>query len=133
MSQHHEPTDLESRVQQGTDSLSAITPETIEQRAYELARIEGRTEPNEADLEAAREDLTTLGQRVAAPEAADSDTEDLVTWDESPDATGVHAERVLPEDEINPSQTLMEEGMEEADHDQRVSAAEETEEDDEEE
>ena len=131
MSQHSEPTDLESRVRQGTDSLSAITPETIEQRAVELARIEGRSKPNEVDLEAAREDLLTIGQRIAAPEAADSDTEELTDWDESPDATGVHTERVPLEDERSPVQALIEEGIEEADHDQRVSAAEEAEDEDE--
>ena len=69
MSEPIEPTDLEIRILQGTDSLSAITPEIIEQRALELAKIEGRTEPNETDLEAAREDLLTVGQRPVAPEA----------------------------------------------------------------
>ena len=125
MSETTEATSGDPNLMHGVDSPGAITPEDIEQRARELAKIEGRTEPNEVDLESAREDLLTIGQRIEAPETADSFTEDLTAWDESPHATGTHAERFHLEDETPPGELLVEEGIEEADHDRRVSAAEE--------
>ena len=95
---------------------------TLIARATELARIEGRTAPNEKDFAQARQDLITTGSMPVAPEAGE--LEKLTTWDTPPEAAGRQAPETGPEDEANIGQQLVEEGVEEADHDLRVSTSE---------
>lgn len=46
-------------------------------------------------------------------------------WGVPPASTGESAVRITPEDEDSPAEQMVQEGLEEADHDQRVSAARE--------
>ncbi len=107
-----------------SSGLGTVTPEMVEERARELARIDGRTEPHNGDREQAHKELLGMTEDVTGPEVVgDKDVENVVTWDQAPEDTGVHGVHVLPEDEANIAETLVEEGLQEAEHDQRVSAA----------
>lgn len=97
----------------------------LHQRAVEIAQMDGRSEATLADRMRAKDELFT----VRAPEApeVDSITAEIQEWDESPASLGHMTPRVLPEDEISATEILTEEGLEEADRDQRLSAPRETE------
>ena len=99
--------------------------ETLRQRAAELARIDGRTEPNAGDFAQAAEELRTTGAIAAAPEAAG--LENLTVWDTPLGAAGYQAREAGLEDDSTLGEKLVEEGIEEADHDRRVSASAEME------
>jgi hypothetical protein len=104
--------------------LGTVTPEMVEERARQLARMDGRTEPHGGDRERAHQELLGVTDTGTAPEEVDQEVENVVAWDQAPEDTGVEGVQVLPEDEANIAETLVREGLEEADHDQRLSAAE---------
>lgn len=95
---------------------------TLIQRAQELARIDGREEANERDFASAREDLVTTGAMPSSPEAGH--LENLTAWDTPLSAAGGQAPERELDDEANLGAKLVEEGIEEADHDRRVAASE---------
>jgi hypothetical protein len=106
----------QSKILRGTEGLGTVTPQMIEERAREIARGDGRAQPNDLDRTRAREDLT----------GSTSDSEQSRTVGEpDPDwytprgSTGEKAPTVRPEDEENVPEKLTQEGVEEADHDQR--------------
>jgi hypothetical protein len=99
--------------------------QTLRRRAHELARIDGRTEPNERDFAEAAEELRTTGSIMEAPEAGE--LENLTAWDTPLDASGHQSPEAGPDDESTLGEKLVEEGIEEADHDRRVSASDEME------
>jgi hypothetical protein len=72
-------------------------------------------------MEAKRE----LTGALAEPntEADDHMVAGLVTWDEAPAASGHAVEKELPEDEQSWAEQLVEEGIEEAEHEQMVEGA----------
>jgi hypothetical protein len=111
------------KIDSGLQGLGAVTPEMVEERARELARIDGRTQVTEADRILARGEL----QGTIPPQnpEADPDLENVEVWDEPPAASGVRIGKVLPDDETSFRETLVEEGMEEADHETRLEASEE--------
>lgn len=96
---------------------------TLIERAAELARIEGRSGPNEKDYEQARQDLATTGSMPEPPEAP-GELEALTSWDTPLESSGRKVGETGPEDEANIGQQLVEEGIEEADHDLRLSTSE---------
>lgn len=91
----------------------------VERRAEELARIDGRSAAAQRDYLAARRELV----RQAPPGVAPEGQESLQSWDEAPEANGSHRPRVAPDDETSPVELLIEEGLNEADHDTRVAAS----------
>jgi hypothetical protein len=106
----------QSKILRGTEGLGTVTPQMIEERAREIARGDGRAQPNDLDRTRAREDLT----------GSTSDSEQSRTVGEpDPDwytplgSTGEKTPTVRPEDEENIPEKLTQEGVEEADHDQR--------------
>ena len=108
------------KILRGTEGLGTVTPQMIEERAREIARSDGRSQPNDLDRNYAREQLT----------GATSDSEKLPTreepgrdWQMPLVSTGEQAPSVRPEDNENIVEKLIQEGIEEADHDQRLSAA----------
>ena len=107
------------KILRGTEGLGTVTPQMIEERAREVARSDGRSQPNDLDRTEAREQLT----------GATSDSEKLPTreepgrdWQMPLVSTGEQAPSVRPEDNENIVEKLVQEGIEEADHDQRLSA-----------
>jgi hypothetical protein len=46
------------KILRGTEGLGTVTPQMVEERAREIARSDGRAQPNDLDRTRAREDLT---------------------------------------------------------------------------
>ena len=104
------------KILRGTEGIGTVTPQMIEERASEIARSDGRAEPNDLDRTRAREDLigTTSGSDKS------STTEEPATDWYTPRASSAEkTPSVRPEDDQNIPEKLIQEGIEEADHDQR--------------
>jgi len=89
----------------------------IEERSREIARSDGRAQPNDLDRIRAREELTgpTSGsEKLPTREEPGRD------WQMPLVSTGEKAPIVRPEDDENIPEKLIQEGVEEADHDQRL-------------
>lgn len=113
-----------AKILAGNSGLGVPSPEQVDARALELAKMDGRSDANEADVRAARAELLRRDEPEQSPEV-DERTEDLMTWDEPVGSTGTRAPKVGPDDEFAGVQDLVEEGIEEADHDQRLTASDE--------
>ncbi len=104
--------------------MGTVTRDMVAERAREIALINGRppNHYNQDDFMEAKRELTG-----ATPEADGEAGEDtvagLVTWDEAPDATGHAVKKAEPEDERSSAEQLIEEGLEEAEHEQMVEGA----------
>jgi hypothetical protein len=70
----------------------------------------------------ARHELNGPVRAPVPPEAAEPEIDALVSWDEPIDASGRRAIRLPDADEATIAEQLVEEGVEEADHQRRVSA-----------
>ena len=79
-------------------------------------------EDPEFDPEEIAEATADLRTDVTAPELS-AGTKDLTVWDEPPSESGHVVPRVPLEDETPLGETLTYEGMDEADRDQRIAAA----------
>jgi len=113
------------RISVGAAGLGTVDEDLVNERATELAKADGRTEVNEADLANSREELLPHGEFVPAPPEVDHPAlENLTTWDEPLEAKGGAVDSMAPLDEANIAEQLVQEGVSEADHDQRVSASE---------
>src|SRR5262249_37556579 len=108
------------RIVRGTEGLGTVTPQMIEERAREIARSDGRARPNDLDRTRAREELTGA---TSYSEKRPTREEPGRDWQMSLVSTGEKAPTVRPEDEENISEKLVREGVEEADHDQRLSSS----------
>ena len=107
--------------------IGAVTPEMVEARARELAAINGRPQPSEADYQQAKRELTGEGETDPQEENVESIRESD-GWDPLPGSTGRQAAESLGEDEDaegrSESAQMFEEGISEAEHDQMRRAAE---------
>ncbi len=74
-----------------------------------------------AEVDAAAQEMTDPGVDPA-PEITPQ-TENLTRWDEAPGSKGRIAPKVRPEDESAVGQELVQDGVESADRDQRLAAA----------
>ena len=98
------------KILRGTEGLGTVTPQMIEERAREL---------DDLDRSSAREELTgptSDSERLPTREEPGRD------WQMPLVSTGEKAPTVRPEDDENILEKLVQEGIEEADHDQRLSA-----------
>jgi hypothetical protein len=102
-----------AKILRGTEGVGTVTPQMIEERAHQIARADGRAEANDLDRTRAREDLT--GGLEQAPTVAEPDDD----WYTPRGSSGEKAPTVRPEDEANIPEKLIQEGVDEADHDQR--------------
>jgi hypothetical protein len=107
------------RIQIHGAGVGEISESDLERRALEIAHMDGRTAANAADRAQARNELTHSG-----PPPAPEGDEEIRRWSEAAGSTGHQAPRIGPEDEISPVEQLINEGLEEADRDQRLSASE---------
>src|SRR5262249_11476210 len=94
-----------------------VTQQMIEQRAHQIARSDGRNRPNDLDRSSAREELTGAG---SGSERLPTREEPGRNWEMPLVSTGEKAPTVGPEDDQSVTEELIQEGVEEADHDQRV-------------
>jgi hypothetical protein len=115
------------RIQIHGAGVGELSESDLERRAAEIARMDGRSAVNAADRSNAREELLHSGP-PPAPEA-DETVHPVRLWSESMGSIGHQAPRIGPEDEESPVEQLFNEGLEEAERDQRLSASENAEED----
>ena len=118
----------EGALTENSAGIGTVTPEMVRQRAAELAAIDGRAEQgvSASECEEARRELT--GDLETDPEeAALESAPEAERWDPVPGSTGRKALSAPSEDEDeegrSDNERLVEEGVAEAEHDQRVQAA----------
>jgi hypothetical protein len=111
------------RIEIAGKGVGEIGDEEIRQRAMELARMDGRKEAGAHDLANACEELKNPGP-ASAPEADESE-EPVGSWSDAPGSAGRRGVEVLPDDEQTLAEHLVEEGLEEADREQRLAASDE--------
>ena len=116
-------------IMENADGIGTVTPAMVETRARELALIDGRdsSKPTEADYRQAKHELTGEEEIDAQQENLESLPESEA-WDPLPGSTGHQAADSLGEDEDaegrSESAQMFEEGINEAEHDQMLRAAE---------
>ena len=103
--------------------LGTVDEAMVRQRARELALIKGRapSEVLDSDLEEARQELTREQTLDPQPTAAETIPEED-RWPGNPGTGGKRAETVPAPDEQTAAEKLVQEGVEEAEHDQMVRA-----------
>jgi hypothetical protein len=108
---------IKGRISRRLHGLGTVTPEMVEQRAREIALINGRAaeEFNEADLEEARAELTGAvaleEQREEEPGPGAGTLRDVV-----PGTAGHKNAPKLPSDDQRIAEQLVQEGVDEAEH-----------------
>ena len=112
------------KILRGTEGLGTVTPQLVEERAREIARSDGREQPNDLDLTRAREELTGA---TSSSEKSATREEPGRDWGMPLVSSGEKAPTVRPEDEENIPEKLIQQGVDEADHDQRSSSGENSE------
>jgi len=124
-------------IMENADGIGTVTPAMVETRARELALIDGRdaSKPTEADYQQAKRELT--GEDEIDPQQKNLESlPESDGWDPLPGSTGHKAAESLGEDEDaegrSESAQMYEEGINEAEHDQMLRAAEKDEQSDEE-
>lgn len=113
---------LPTRLKAASPGLGHASQTEVDRRARELALSDGRDNVTDADLALAAAELAGGGTSAEAPEA-DADLEQVTVWDEPPTQTGHLISPVPLDDENAIAEQLVEDGLEEADHDIRVVAA----------
>lgn len=118
------PDNTPARILEGSAEPGTVTPEMLQERAEQLAKMDGRPGPSETDQAQALAEMTgTL--EMGTPELDDPALKNLTVWDESTEIAGHHTPTTFPTDEPNIGERLVEEGLEEADHEQRLAAVDE--------
>jgi hypothetical protein len=104
--------------------LGTVTREMVLQRAREIAEISGRSHVIDADFQQAHRELT--GEELSDPKlaAAEQLPEDK-RWVEVPEDEGHKIPEVPAPDEQTFAEKLVDEGVEEAEHDQMTRATRE--------
>jgi hypothetical protein len=114
-----EPQRPKAKILRGTEGLGTVTSEMIEERASEIARGDGRAQPNDLDRTRAREELIGLTSGSDKPPTREEPGRD---WQMPLVSSGEKVPTVRPEDDENIPEKLIKEGIEEADHHQRTSS-----------
>ena len=115
-------------IMENADGIGTVTPAMIEARARELALINGHgSKPTEADYQQAKRELT--GEEEIDPQQENLESlRESEAWDPLPGSTGRQAADSLGEDEDTEGRSeaaqMYEEGINEAEHDQMLRAAE---------
>ena len=115
---------LPTRLEAASPGLGQANQTDIERRAAELARSDGRESFTDADLARAAAELAGGSAAPAAPET-DATLEQVTGWDDPPAQAGRRLDPLPLEDEGSISEQLIQEGIQEADHDLRVAAEDE--------
>lgn len=111
---------ITQRTQIQTQATDEITGSDIEQRATELAHMDGRTSAKEHDMHAATEELT---QSLVDPEPTAEPTPRV--WNAPSVSTGSQAPSPYSQNEQIVPEQLVKQGMAEAEREHRLAAAEE--------
>jgi len=121
---------IESRVEVGifTDQghgVGTVTREMVLKRARELALINGREQVLESDFAQAKRELTKEEHLTPDQDRIEKLSEDQ-RWEPVPESMGREAPTVSAPDEQTFAEKLVEEGVEDAEHDQMTKAARES-------
>src|SRR6186997_3559634 len=115
-------------IMENAAGIGTVTSEMVEARARELAAINGRpsSEASETDYQQAKRELTGEAEMDPQEESSESIPESE-GWDPVPGLSGRQAADSLGEDEDaegrSESAQMFEEGINEAEHDQMLRAA----------
>lgn len=114
----------EGKVAEHSRGLGTVTPEMVSQRAHEIALINSRPDdkPTPEDWQEAKSELTA-GHTMHDPM---EDVPASKRWDPAPASRGVRAETVPADDEQTFAETLVEGGIEEAEHEHMVEGTRES-------
>ena len=112
-------THFRGKIVRGSAELETVTAEIIEDRACEIARSDGRQRANDLDRSNAREELTGATAGSEKPPTREEPGRD---WQIPLVSTGEKGSTVRPEDDENIPEKLVQQGIDEADHDQRLSS-----------
>jgi hypothetical protein len=104
--------ELPGRLKATASGLGEASQTDIDRRAAELAQIDGRSVFTDEDLARAEAEL---GARANGAEEA--------TWDEAAEDVGKRTRPVRLENDSNLGEQLTQQGMADADHDQRLAAS----------
>ncbi len=113
---------FDGKILAGSDGLGTVTSAMVEQRAREIARTEERDRYTDADLDRAYAELLGNTHESPAPEIPDGVDENFTDREISDHASGERVPKIGFEDEESVGQVLVEEGIEEAEHERRVAA-----------
>jgi hypothetical protein len=105
--------------------LGTVTAEMVSQRAHEIAEINGRSDnkPTPGDWSQARNELTRN------PDAGGDATAELPVdkrWDPVPGPRGTKANNLAADDEQTLAEKLVDQGVEEAEHEHMVEGTRES-------
>ena len=114
---------IHAKISSHFEGLGTVTAEMVEQRARELALINGR-DPNDFN----ETDRAEAKKELASTEPGPSDTEEqtinaLRRWDEPPGTSGHKVAPMKQSDEQTYAETLVEHGVEEANHEQMLEGS----------
>lgn len=110
------------RISDHAHGLGSVTGEMVTQRARELAAINGHDgKVTEADWLQAKSEL--LGRSVPDETKSDEPVFNFKEWDESIFDKGRMVENSPPRDEETDAERLVQEGMEEANHDRMLKGS----------
>jgi hypothetical protein len=114
-------------IMENADGIGTVTPAMVEVRARELAAINGRSQPSEADYQQAKRELTGEEETDPQDESRGETVPESDGWEPVPGSTGRQAADSLGEDEDaegrSESAQMFEEGVSEAEHDQMRQAS----------
>ena len=112
------------KILRGTEGLGTVTTQTIEERAREIACSDGRAQANDLDRTRAREELIGPTSDSEKPPTREEPGRD---WQMPLVSSGEKAPTVRPEDDENIPEKLVQQGVAEAEHDQRLRSGQTTE------
>ncbi|MDB6125834.1 MAG: hypothetical protein JWQ71_4827 [Pedosphaera sp.] len=116
----------EGKMTQHSRPLGTVTREMVLERARELAEINGRSPHEVLDSDFAQAKRELLGEEEASPkESALESVPESERWDPVPGDTGMEVPRVPVHDEQTDNEKLIQEGLDEAEHDQMLEGARE--------
>ena len=120
MKQSTKPT---GKISDHFQGLGTVDQQTVEQRAKEIAIINGRLaeDYNEADWAEAKAELS--GARNPVLDEPEDSINGLKRWDEVPGTSGKKISPKRPSDEQTFAEQLVEEGVAEAEHEQMLSGS----------
>lgn len=113
------------RISDHFSGLGTVTREMVEQRAKELAIINGREARHftEDDWIQAKHEL--MGNQDNEENDEEEPVAALTRWDEEPGTSGHHVENTPAADEQTVAEHLVQEGVEEANHEQMLRGSRE--------
>ncbi len=117
----------EGRFSEKGHGLGTVTAEMVQRRAEEIAIVNGRSPDNvlASDRDEAYRELTGHERRVSESTLEEQLPEER-RWDPVAESEGKEAPTIPPSDEQTFAEELVEEGIEDAEHDQMLRATKES-------